>query len=400
MKNISIIVQASSRSWGGGGDLCMNEMQGKPAIWHTVNRLANKFKGNDITIAAPAFDKGGFDTLLTNTVAVYYDYDDSPLKRIISITEHLPNDAIVLRVDGLNFCVDTNSLEVMLQIMDEDEKRLDLIKFQDDWPPIFCGDVYRVGALRKMVQEVGGQRSSDARYHVHPKYYFLANPEKYNICRYSPQKYSDDVLKMHRVSAFSVFNERDIGDGKCHAVSAGDALSFHYKLALNYLRKQERVLDIACGLGYGTAMLADVCGEVIGADIDLTVITKASDNYRELHNARFEVADCERLHFHDNEFDAVVSFETIEHVDAHRYLSEMSRVLAPKGIFILSTPQNAIGHIPVNPWHIVEYSLENIKNLVTSYFVIDKVIGIKQGTIFFDSDPIGTNTVLICHKAA
>jgi len=398
MTNISIIVQASSISWGGGADLCMNEFQGKPVIWHTISRLLCKFKSNVITIAAPAFDEGGFDALLTDAVTAFYGFDDSPLKRIISITEHLPDDALVLRVDGLNFCVDTDSIEAMLRIMDE--KSLDLIKFQDDWPPIFCGDIYRVGALREMLKEVGDQRGTEARYHIHPKYYFLSNHKKYHCARYNPEKYSDEILNIHRMNAKTVYNERDLGDGKHHAVAAGDALSFHYKLATKYLGSPGRVLDIACGLGYGTAMLAEVCEGVIGADIDPVVIARASENYCNLSNVQFMVANCEDLPFDDNELDAVVSFETIEHVDAELYLSEMSRVLAPGGTFVLSTPQNAIGHIPVNPWHIVEYSLENITNLVNQYFVIEKVIGIKQGTIFFDNDPIGTNTVLICHKSS
>ena len=57
------------------------------------------------------------------------------------------------------------------------------------------------------------------------------------------------------------------------------------------------------------------------------------------------------------------------------------------------------GHIPVNPWHIQEYSLEDLQKMVSKYFVVDKVIGLKQGTIYLDNDPVGTNTLLICHKS-
>ena len=135
--HLSIIIQASSRSWGGGGDLCMNELDGKSVIWHTINRLRAEFNVNDITIAAPEFDVGGFDSILTETVTAYYGFDDSPLKRIISITNHLPDDALVLRVDGLNFCVDTKSISKMLQITKE--KQLDLMKFKDDWPGVCQG---------------------------------------------------------------------------------------------------------------------------------------------------------------------------------------------------------------------------------------------------------------------
>jgi len=326
----------------------------------------------------------------------YYGFNDSPLKRIVSITSHLSDDALVLRVDGLNFCVDTTSITKMLQITKE--KNLDLMKFQDDWPIIFCGDIYRVGALRKMMDDIGGPDSTDARYHIHPKYYLLSD-KKYDCARYTPETYSDETLNRHRLSAKTVYEERELGDGKDHAIAAGDALSFHYKLALNYLNNPVKLLDIACGLGYGTAMLADVCGEVVGADIDASVIALASNKYNALNNVKFLTADCESLPFDDNYFDAIVSFETIEHVDVDRYLTEMHRVISEGGSFILSSPQNAIGHIPVNPWHIQEYTLEDLQKMVSKYFVVDKVIGLKQGTIYFDNDPVGTNTVLICHKS-
>jgi hypothetical protein len=52
----------------------------------------------------------------------------------------------------------------------------------------------------------------------------------------------------------------------------------------------------------------------------------------------------------------------------------------------------------VNPWHIVESNLENIQKMVNKYFVVDEVNGIKHGIIYFDNDPVSTNTVLICHK--
>ena len=401
MEGLFIIVQASTSSWGGGGDLCMNELKGKPAVWHTITRLVDEFRDNDITIAAPEFDIGGFDRILDefkgHKVSVFYGFNDSPLKRIISITKHLPSDSIVLRVDGLNFCVDVKSVEVMLKIMNE--KQLDLIKFQDDWPAICCADVYRVGTLRKMLTEISDKGGDVASYHIHPKYYLLSFPEKFICERYFPIGYSDKILRTYREQAKGVFNERDQGEGECHAISAGDTLSFHYKIALTHLKSSGRVLDIACGLGYGSALLANICTEVIGADIDPKAITMAADNYSALNNVRFVVADCQRLSFDDEYFDAVVSFETIEHVNAHSYLTEIRRVLKPNSTLILSTPQNAIGHIPVNPHHVLEYSLTGIKNLVSQYFIIDKVIGIKQGTIVFDNDSTGSNTVLFCHKS-
>jgi len=91
--------------------------------------------------------------------------------------------------------------------------------------------------------------------------------------------------------------------------------------------------------------------------------------------------------------------ETIEHIDDDRkYMLEMKRILKKSGYFIFSTPQNSLGHIPMNNQHIREYSLKQIKILTQRYFKIEHIVGIKQGKIVFPNDPIGSNTVLVCRK--
>ena len=79
-------------------------------------------------------------------------------------------------------------------------------------------------------------------------------------------------------------------------------------------------------------------------------------------------------------------------------LREMSRILKPDGKLILSTPQNSHGHIPIHPHHHIEHSLESLLELTEKYFVTEQVIGFKAGTIYFEDDPIGTNTMLVLNK--
>ena len=52
----------------------------------------------------------------------------------------------------------------------------------------------------------------------------------------------------------------------------------------------------------------------------------------------------------------------------------------------------------VNPQHLYEYSLEEIKNIVSKYFEIEKIIGLKAGKIYFEDDSIGANTMIFAKK--
>jgi hypothetical protein len=57
-----------------------------------------------------------------------------------------------------------------------------------------------------------------------------------------------------------------------------------------------------------------------------------------------------------------------------------------------------MGNIPINPHHNIEFDLNTLLNISKKYFQIEKVIGIKQGTIIYENDPIGTNTFLVLKK--
>lgn len=114
-----------------------------------------------------------------------------------------------------------------------------------------------------------------------------------------------------------------------------------------------RVLDGACGTGYGSRILAEAgAAEVVGVDLDEEVIA-------ELRSAAgaglaFEPADLRRLPFGDDEFDLIVSFETIEHVpDPEVVLDEFRRVLRPDGLLALSTPNRDV-YPSGNPFHLRE----------------------------------------------
>ena len=131
------------------------------------------------------------------------------------------------------------------------------------------------------------------------------------------------------------------------------------------LVKERRVLDAACGEGYGTAMLAAMGARAaVGVDIDQPTV----DHARERYGLEFEQADVAALPFEDKSFDLVVSFETLEHVpDPARAIAEFRRVLADDGVLVASTP-NSDRYLVDNEFHTREFTEREFGELLGPHF--------------------------------
>lgn len=143
-----------------------------------------------------------------------------------------------------------------------------------------------------------------------------------------------------------------------------------------------RVLDAACGEGYGSALMADVAASVTGLDVSPQTIAHARARYGERTNLRFDVADCTRLdHLPDASFDLIVSFETLEHVqDQERMLDGFARLLTPTGLLLVSTPDKRnYSDIPgtVNPYHVRELYREQFEAMIAGRFGAYRLFGQK-----------------------
>jgi SAM-dependent methyltransferase len=156
---------------------------------------------------------------------------------------------------------------------------------------------------------------------------------------------------------------------------------FHrYALAARWC-VNARTLDAACGEGYGSAILARSAASVEAVDISEDAIAHARQRYGQLDNVGFETADCTHLPFADNEFDRVVSFETLEHLEAQdQLLAEFRRVLKPEGCLILSSPDKATysgGHSSANEYHVKELNRDELEALIEKYFPASFLLGQK-----------------------
>lgn len=129
------------------------------------------------------------------------------------------------------------------------------------------------------------------------------------------------------------------------------------------------VADVACGAGYGSAILAGAAASVVGVDADEGAVEFARRHYA-APNVTFHVMDALNLALSDASIEVVVSFETIEHLtDVERFLNEVTRVLRPGGSFIVSTPRvERTNTHPANPHHTIEFALDDFDRLLRGHF--------------------------------
>jgi ubiquinone/menaquinone biosynthesis C-methylase UbiE len=143
-----------------------------------------------------------------------------------------------------------------------------------------------------------------------------------------------------------------------------------YAIAREYVR-DKIVLDLACGEGYGAALLAQVAKSVTGVDLDNATILKARLKYK-VANLQFVIGKAESIPIEDGLFDVVTCFETLEHSAHHQQIiGELKRMLKPGGLLILSTPEkknysDLTGY--KNPYHIAELYETELKQLLSGHF--------------------------------
>lgn len=134
-----------------------------------------------------------------------------------------------------------------------------------------------------------------------------------------------------------------------------------------------RVLDIASGEGYGSAILARSAAQVTGVDISVEAVEHARGAYAGQGNLAFLQGDAACMPLPDASVDVVVSFETIEHHDRHEeMMAEVRRVLVPQGVLVLSSPNKKIysdlaggDH---NHYHVKELYFDELDELLRRHF--------------------------------
>jgi SAM-dependent methyltransferase len=165
-----------------------------------------------------------------------------------------------------------------------------------------------------------------------------------------------------------------------------DAHIARYMLARQFVREGDRVLDAACGLGYGSAILADgtLADRVVGVDADPSAIRYALDHYTPGRpRLSFDTRDVATLdRWPAASFDVVVSFETLEHLATpDTFLAACRRLLTPAGRLIASVPNEWIDETGTdpNPHHLHVFNRDRLESACRRHFAIERVFGQTAG---------------------
>lgn len=135
-----------------------------------------------------------------------------------------------------------------------------------------------------------------------------------------------------------------------------------YEFAARHVRPG-RLLDIACGVGYGARLLADRCADevsVLGVDVSDRAIAYARRRYGG-DGLAFRVADAYALDDREG-FHSIVTLETIEHLpDPRGFISRLRKMLRPDGVLVASVPTTP--STDLNPHHLHNFTEASFRRL-------------------------------------
>ncbi len=138
-----------------------------------------------------------------------------------------------------------------------------------------------------------------------------------------------------------------------------------YQYVSQFVQNKE-VLDVGCGVGYGTALLSRAAARVVGIDLSAVTVKEA---FRLYPAGEFLHMDAEAMTFPPRSFDAIVSTENFEHLpDQARHVRELARVVRPDGFCFIATPNPELFVGLHNPFHTKENTYTELKALLSAQF--------------------------------
>ncbi len=199
-----------------------------------------------------------------------------------------------------------------------------------------------------------------------------------------PRQISEEEFKTFRRESFDPVTR----SGACYVPMQGFESTVHYRdkqnlhhlgryewaaRVLEQLPQRSRVLDCACGVGYGSRKLADIFGRVDAVDVFEDAIQMARERYNDSRIV-WHCLDAAKLReaFKEASFDAIVSFQTIESIaDDEKFLDDLRELLKPGGVLLIDTPLRRVRvDRPENNHHKRYYGLDDWLALLKRRFSI------------------------------
>jgi 2-polyprenyl-3-methyl-5-hydroxy-6-metoxy-1,4-benzoquinol methylase/molybdopterin-guanine dinucleotide biosynthesis protein A len=390
------LVQAHHRGWGGAKDFSLATVNGKPAVAEVIDRLKAMPQVSDVVVAVP--DDPGNEVFREIAAAhgarCHFGSPENVLERCAGA---LGDADIAIHVMGQHCFIDTKLLGEMLGFLQG--TGANFVSLPDAFTPYFAGKVYRRSVLDAAATAIAGL-AEDRAIHFARFAAFIENHRgQFNAWVYEklPQ-YDREFLLQVRETAKEIFadDRMHVDAGAASKISNG--LFESYEFARGQFGASDRVLDIACGDGYGCRILAEKAGKVLGVDINQPLIA-ANQNSNAVSNIAYDVADCFALSLPDGAVTGATAMELIEHLpvdQVDQFVKEVRRVVAPGGSFVCSTPQNSHGDIPVVPWHVKEYSVAELRAILERHFASVKILSSKSGGRLSEDCDSGQKMVALC----
>jgi ubiquinone/menaquinone biosynthesis C-methylase UbiE len=137
-----------------------------------------------------------------------------------------------------------------------------------------------------------------------------------------------------------------------------------YYLAEEYINGD--LLEIGCGEGRGIELLKDRCNSFTAIDKIKPVLDELAVKFPDVKFTHDNIPPFNKVE--DNAYDVIISFQVIEHIKNDKlYLEEIKRVLKPGGKALITTP-NIKKTLTRNPWHIREYTANELTKLASQVF--------------------------------
>jgi len=159
--------------------------------------------------------------------------------------------------------------------------------------------------------------------------------------------------------------------GRQMVASEAEVRSDHverYHFACQFVKEGAVVLDIACGVGYGSSLLAyeTPCSRVIGVDIDEEAVYFAKKHFSH-KKVTFLQGDCLDESLSLEPADCIISFETLEHIPRDiEFIGRLRQLLKPEGVLIISSPNQEVFPFSEGavPYHVRHYTSQELRDLL------------------------------------
>jgi len=175
-----------------------------------------------------------------------------------------------------------------------------------------------------------------------------------------------------------------------------------YKFACKWMRASDRVLEVGCGEGFGCNFFSKHTAEVVGIDIDRALVERCQQAYQG-ENLRFIADDILAPQSPiEPKYDAVVSFEMIEHIgpdEGRRMLANCAAYLKPGGVLILSTPRSRDDRsVSRQHHHVYEYDYTTLAGALGEHFSRVMIFCQNDEYIYAGHPSTAWNFIACCFK--